>query len=388
MPDSQPRLNGNIVEIDGLRGIAIFLVLLHHFWPGGSGPLLRFAELAHLGWIGVDLFFVISGFLITGILLDSVGQPNYYSNFFARRSLRIFPLYYFLLLVLFIVVPHAEKGAYFTTEFIRQSGHPLWYFLYLGNIREAITGHEPAYFLAPLWSLSIEEQFYVTFPFVVSVLGRKRLRSLLCLLVVAAPLFRLVSALLIPANERIQYLATPSRVDVISLGALLALGLRTGDISFTRRQATTVLLMMMGLFVVTFSLGGLNRIHLFCRVAGYSLIALTFSAFVLWTILHRDLSVTSFLRYPALTYVGKRCYGIYLLQRPAEVLLLKSLSHFHVAIDTASPLLMLGKMLTAILVASGSWYLFESRILRLKRYFVMRGPSSRESQITEFALAD
>jgi peptidoglycan/LPS O-acetylase OafA/YrhL len=341
-----------------------------------------------LGWIGVDLFFVISGFLIAGILLDTAGEPNYYSNFLARRSLRIFPLYYLFLLILFIVVPHAEKGAYFTTEFIRQSGHPLWYFLYLGNIREAIIGHEPAYFLAPLWSLSIEEQFYITFPFVVAALGRKRLRSFLCTLVVAAPLFRLASALLIPVNERIQYLATPSRVDVISLGALLALGLRTGDISLTRRQSTTCVLVMMGLLIVAFSLGGLNRVHLFCRVAGYSLVAFTFSASLLWAILHRDHSLTAILRFPALTHVGRMCYGIYLLQRPAEVLLLKSLSYFHVTTDAASPFLMLGKMLTAILVGSGSWYLFESPILKLKRYFVARGPSSRESQMAQLVLAD
>src|SRR5213596_894168 len=83
---------GFIAELDGLRGIAILLVIVHRFWPRtGTGVL---ADVAGAGWIGVDLFFVISGFLIAGILLDTRGEPGYFRNFYARRILRIFPLYY------------------------------------------------------------------------------------------------------------------------------------------------------------------------------------------------------------------------------------------------------------------------------------------------------
>jgi peptidoglycan/LPS O-acetylase OafA/YrhL len=368
--ENRVQLGGNIAEVDGLRGIASLLVLLHHFWPSNAGIFHKLVEVAHLGWIGVDLFFVISGFLITGILLDSKGQANYYSAFYARRALRIFPLYYLFLLMLFVVIPFVQKGAYLATAFIHQSGNPLWYFLYLGNVREAITGREPGYFLAPLWSLSIEEQFYLTFPLVVSALSRRRLRTLLYGLVIAAPFFRLVTALLIPGNERIQYLATPSRVDVISLGALLALELRSGGLLAARRNASTCLLVMTTVLAIAFSFGGLNRMHLFCRVAGYSLVALTFASLLLWTLVHRDRLSTAFLRFPPLMRVGKWCYGVYLLQRPAEMIFLKCLSYFRVEIGAAPFLFMMGEMLSVFIIAGCSWYLFESRILKLKKYFV------------------
>src|SRR5437764_12858768 len=143
-----------VPEVDGLRGIAILLVLVHHFGPHVQSPWVQRAM--HLGWIGVDLFFVISGFLITGILLRTRADQQYYSNFYMRRALRIFPLYYLLLFSVFTLIPLVEGGPYFETAFVAESGSPAWYLFYLGNVREAITGHEPAYFLAPLWSLSIE----------------------------------------------------------------------------------------------------------------------------------------------------------------------------------------------------------------------------------------
>src|SRR2546429_456182 len=99
-------MRGHIAELDGLRGIAILLVMLHHFWPK-SGILTHWASVAHLGWIGVDLFFVLSGFLIAGILLDGRGEQGYYRNFYARRALRIFPLYYCFLAVAFVLIPFA-----------------------------------------------------------------------------------------------------------------------------------------------------------------------------------------------------------------------------------------------------------------------------------------
>src|SRR4051812_38057710 len=109
MPSTQSTATyrGYIRELDGLRGLAIGLVMLHHYWPAG-GVLSFGKNLAHLGWIGVDLFFVISGFLITGILLDTKDEQGYYRNFYARRGLRIFPLYYGFLLAAFTVIPLVE----------------------------------------------------------------------------------------------------------------------------------------------------------------------------------------------------------------------------------------------------------------------------------------
>src|ERR1041384_3740372 len=108
---------GFIAELDGLRGIAILIVMVHRLWPAtGKGVA---GDVAEAGWIGVDLFFVVSGFLITGILLDTKGEPGYFKNFYARRVLRIFPLYY-----LFI---GAVLVAFHGPEFSANAGSPIWY---------------------------------------------------------------------------------------------------------------------------------------------------------------------------------------------------------------------------------------------------------------------
>src|SRR5947209_7946538 len=111
--------------------------MLHHFWPTG-GLLGPWAPWAHVGWIGVDLVFIISGFLITGILLDTRGERGYFARFYYRRALRIVPLYYLFLLAAFILIPLAQQGPYFQTPFLEESGSPLWYIFYGGNIREAV----------------------------------------------------------------------------------------------------------------------------------------------------------------------------------------------------------------------------------------------------------
>ncbi len=140
---------GFIPELDGLRGIAILLVMVHRFWPrSGTGVM---ADAAGAGWIGVDLFFVISGFLITGILLDTKDEPGYFKNFYARRVLRIFPLYY-----LFV---GAVLVAFSGPEFNAHAGSPIWYLVHLGNVPESLLGNDVPYWLAPVWSLAIEEQF-------------------------------------------------------------------------------------------------------------------------------------------------------------------------------------------------------------------------------------
>ena len=283
---------GYIRELDGLRGIAILLVTMNHFWPP-NGPLGRHAGVAHLGWIGVDLFFVISGFLISGILIDTLDSPNYYRNFYARRSLRIFPLYYLFITFLFVVIPLAQRGTYFHTAFIRESGSPAWYYLYLGNIRESVTGLTPAFFLAPLWSLSIEEQFYVLFPLVVARLRIESLGKCMWWLVAIAPLYRLIMMILVPSNSRIQYLSTPSRMDELAIGVLIAIIIRRDTRLPTRRNAAMLFIVLFVLFLVAAITGALGHDQAFGRVLGYSLVGLMFGALVLWTVLSRDHIATS-----------------------------------------------------------------------------------------------
>jgi peptidoglycan/LPS O-acetylase OafA/YrhL len=366
---SSPLARGYIPELDGLRGIAILLVIVHHFWPA-TGYLVPAKPVVHLGWMGVDLFFVISGFLITGILLDTRGQRGYFRNYLARRMLRVFPLYYLFVITAFLVIPAAQPGSFWQSEFVQESGSPLWYLLYLGNVREAITGVEPAYILAPLWSLSIEEQFYLVFPLLVAWLDRRALVRVLVAMVILAPVFRALMLVLFPDNVRIQYLATPSRMDVLALGGLLAVAVRSPTVLPSRRTTGRVLALLVALCACVFVAGGLDRTTSFARVLGYSLIAFTFTAFVTWTLQGRAARDTAWLRVRPLLMIGKLCYGIYLLQRPAEVILIRLFGVLGVAVDPESLTLVLLKMLFAFGVAAVSWHLLERPLLRLKDRFV------------------
>jgi len=371
--EAKPIYKGDIRELDGLRGLAIFIVLIHHFWPGGDSPAGRFGPIAHLGWMGVDLFFVISGFLICGILMDTVKDQYYFKNFYARRFLRIFPLYYLFLILAFTLIPAAQSGAdYFDKAFVRQSGNPLWYFLYAGNLREAFTSIYPAYILAPLWSLAIEEQFYITFPAIVRSINRERLWKLLCFLILFAPLFRTVFAILYPALYRMPYLGSFSRLDVISLGCLIAVGFRTGRIRAGLRWPPRLAAALLLAVVVLFEAGGLDRRTIACKTLGYSLIACLFACLVLSAVLYRSAPWTAVLRWKPLTYLGKICYGTYLLHLPTEVILLKIMHRAGLAVDENALWLLPVKIAATVVVASLSWFLFESRVLRFKDRFASR----------------
>jgi peptidoglycan/LPS O-acetylase OafA/YrhL len=368
MPMTLREVRGHIRELDGLRGMAILLVLVHHYWPD-QGPLLASARLPHLGWIGVDLFFVISGFLIAGILLDTSSAAGFFSSFYARRALRIFPLYYLLLAIAFTVIPHMQGGSWSNSEFLRQSGSPAWYLLYQGNLREAIVGHEPAYVLAPLWSLAIEEQFYLLFPLLVFTINRRQLKRVLIGLLIMSPIVRLAATLIWPGNARIEYLATPSRVDVLAAGCLLALGLREGwlrpDVAILRR----ILLAGLPVLALIFALGGFDRTQFFGRTIGYTIIGAFFTTVVLWAVTSRESAETAWLRWTPLRALGKVCYGVYLLQRPMQVVVGKVLDHFGVVINRDTIGYMLLLMAVTIATATLSWFALEQPLLRLKRRF-------------------
>src|SRR5438552_3923720 len=120
--------------LDGLRGVAILMVLSYHFYRSTSDTAFDVvvAHFAMSGWMGVDLFFVLSGFLIAGILIDSKGSPHYLRNFYMRRVLRIFPLYYLFLFVVFSIVPRVTYVDDAVFQYLRH--HQKWFYLYLQHI--------------------------------------------------------------------------------------------------------------------------------------------------------------------------------------------------------------------------------------------------------------
>ena len=212
-PDSR-----RIVELDGLRGVAVLLVLLAHYFgevPSGWSFLA-------LGWLGVDVFFVLSGFLIAGILLDHRGAANYFSTFYIRRSCRIFPIYFVFIpiLVLFLSSLWARGHAWME--------EPLPFAAYLSytqNFAIAWQNRTGGLALLPTWTLAIEEQFYMLLPLMVYFVPRKRLLPICLGLIAVSPILR--SMILYQYGSHLSvHVLLPCRWDSLFLGVIAAIVLR------------------------------------------------------------------------------------------------------------------------------------------------------------------
>ena len=222
-------------SLDSIRGVAILMVLLFHgfggfdwtFLGGVWGPLCHAA--VGYGRLGVQLFFVLSGFLITGLLMKAREQPDYYRNFYIRRVLRIVPVYLVMLAVLKIWKPvswgFVLASLLFMANFSRLFGAPL---------RE----------YGSLWSLAVEEHFYLLWPTFVHRLRVERLIKILIGVIVVEPLLRTI-AINIKSNIDIHY-KTPFVLDYLAYGALLALLIRTGRIHLGNSRRIGIWLVAVG----------------------------------------------------------------------------------------------------------------------------------------------
>ena len=155
-----------VKEFDGWRGVGIIFVILAHYIPRyfiGS-------------WVFMEMFFVMSGFLITNILIDAKKKPGYYKKFMARRIVRVFPLYYLCLFIVFFLLP----DSFFDLSYYRQ--HEAWYWLYGTNWLISLDGWSPTKTLDHFWSLAIEEQFYILWPLFVWIFNQKQLMRIALIL--------------------------------------------------------------------------------------------------------------------------------------------------------------------------------------------------------------
>ncbi len=352
-------MNRRVAELDGLRALAILPVLLHHCYPQDNW--LRF--IGEPGWAGVDLFFVLSGYLITGILLDTEGSKHYYRGFIARRALRIFPLYYLCLLVFSVATRIMNPSAWSN---LHSWGGVGWLAIYLGNIRTAVVGQLPPFVFGPLWSLQVEEQFYFLYPVLVATLAMRTLRRVLWGCVIAAPMLRCLLTFMGSAGVEACYVLMPCRMDSLALGGLVAISMRTPSGSFgprlTRSVAVAGLVAMLAMFAVALRAADSNTQSLpFMRSVGYTIIDLSCAAVLAYLVHFPGTALSVALRWRPLVYTGQISYGLYLLHLPASWVARRFFGvqgHSMASVPIT--------FIAAFLAASLSWKFLERPILLLK----------------------
>jgi peptidoglycan/LPS O-acetylase OafA/YrhL len=363
---AQPK---RVLELDGLRAFAILPVILNHCCPiNGSYGLLGF--LGSIGWLGVDLFFVLSGYLITGILVDTASRPNYYGNFIIRRTLRIFPLYY-VCLGLFTIGAYWSGGQQWVS--LREWGVG-WFAAYLGNFRGAwLNSVPPVFSFSPLWSLQVEEQYYLIFPFVVLLLSRTNLRRFLVGCIVVAPMLRLLLTLLAPQNQMAYWVLMPCRMDALAGGGLVAVLARSASGWSPSRASvrlgavalSAAMLACYGYRWLTDPLGA--GFHPTQQVLIYSLNVAAFAFLLSMVVFRQSPMLLALLRWRPQVYTGEIAYGLYLLHAPASWVARRMIKlAFHIEIPGHSLPSIPVTYFAAFIAATISWRVFETPILALK----------------------
>jgi len=370
----------HIPVLDGMRGIAVLCVMVLHFTlvDGVTGAERLFFDVTRMGWVGVDLFFVLSGFLITGILYDAKGGAHFFRNFYMRRVLRIFPLYYAFLVLVLVLLPTVRSAAAAPAE------TQFWLWTYLSNVLFARVGWEgmPGH-TTHLWSLAIEEQFYLLWPLVVFFASRRRLVQICVGAIVFAELTRI--GLHYSAPDGIAgYALMPARIDALAVGALVAvLAREPSSAAMLLRFSRPVMLgaaLWLAIVIGWTQLAvgeTLPPLDVRVQLGAYTAIALLFGALLVRAIAAPDSSRRArVLNSTTLAAFGRYSYALYLIH-----IVVRNVFHGQLTELGGKLPSVLGSQLPAqvgVLLAGigisyalafASWHLFEKHFLALKRFF-------------------
>ena len=327
-------------HLDALRGVAILLILAWHLvgpWARSHSPML--SRLLSTSWSGVDLFFVLSGFLIGNILLDNRLSPNYYMTFYTRRALRILPLYALLIMVLLLAVGSPKDI--------------LPYITFTQNVTWSMNDKFGPEILAPTWSLAVEEQFYLILSLLVRLVSPARLPVVLIGGVVVAPLCRIIMLLL--ALPHAAYMLLPCRADALFLGVLVAYVMRpdTRPEFFVKRKSflryTAILL---GVGFVTLSLVDLTVLDWRMVTFGYTVIDLFYACILLLVLVKGSKLRTA---EKPLIWCGLAAYSMYLFHEPLWVIVFHPIGH--------GPLPFVGAVLSIGAVGAFCWLFIERPLI-------------------------
>lgn len=391
MPAQPPRTadfsERRLPALDGVRGMAIVAVLAYHFFGYASvdigssgGPTIDrvFHQVTGAGWTGVDLFFVLSGFLITGILCEAKGRGgHYFLTFYARRTLRIFPAHYAYLALIFLLIPLLAPAAHAANDTLAQDR--IWFVAFLGNVLAIVHGAtRPDFFVTGhLWSLAVEEQFYLTWPTLVLLLNRRYL-AIACIIIIALAFLLRIAMTAAGVDGSVSLTLTPARMDSLAIGGLIALAFRNPSGFQMLRRVLPPLAIAAAVSIAAIATvnGGLGALDRSSYTIGYTLIAVAFGGLVLFAITVRQgTGAYRFLTTPALTTAGRYSYAMYLVHLPIAWLLyqradlaadIPALAGSHIPGESVFATV---AFISTFAIAWLSWRLLEAPFLGLKDRF-------------------
>jgi peptidoglycan/LPS O-acetylase OafA/YrhL len=364
---SSPNTNRRISELDGLRGLAIALVMVFHlvYTSGlaaatfGGSILGRFGN---IGWCGVDLFFVLSGFLIGGILIDNRDSQHYFRTFYIRRTLRIVPIYLAILLCYAAWVHFTGRSPFGETA--------PWYVYatFSMNFWTAFGTPTPRIvFLSIAWSLAIEEQFYLTFPAFVRLVRRQHLAKAVAALAIACSVARVTAVYTHQTSALHAYGLPWFRADALLIGVLCALAVRNLRVRELLESRPTFLygsaaLCIVALLPMQFDFFGLPSPAM--ATFGLTLLPLLFASVLLIAVLRPKSLIAGALHFPPLMYLGTVAYFVYLVHLSVPLLIALVAPARMNTIDGAWFLIIISAASTIVL-ASLSWRFFEGPLVAM-----------------------
>lgn len=372
-------MNERTKELDGLRGVAVILVIALHTFKRANifttNEILHFmTSLTSIGWVGVDMFFVLSGFLITSILLKTKEKEGYFKNFYMRRALRIFPLYFVCVAVILFFIPTLDP------PFIPQISRVIPFLvLYQQNWINILGSMWLTQYLSVTWSLAIEEQFYLVWPAIVFLIRKETLVRLSFGIIAFSILARITGLLFwsdIGQVANFFFYNTFTRFEQLVFGALLAVAFTFVDWRNWLRTASFPIFLIFFISFLVLCIASLPGVphpiydNIPLTFAGYTVTSVFSAALVAYLMLSQEKTIVHrFFRNNILTFFGKHSYAMYLLHMPFALILLDFFWQDGYRGWQIYVIYIVSVFGITILTSFFIWHLFEKHMLNLKKYF-------------------
>lgn len=369
-----------ISQLDGIRGAAVAAVILHHMASILNIGLTRnivvliVFRLLYVGWLGVDVFFVLSGFLITGIILKDRPRPNFWRNFYLRRAFRILPAFAVVFVLTLLLAHHFVPEMQISTSYVLAAT------FFMANW--TIVNFSEMPMLTHLWSLAVEEQFYFLWPQAAKRMSYSALFKLALGLAIGSALLRAVLAMT-HLNPYILYKITPTRMDGLAIGAALAVGMQLpGAHAFLARWWKKIALASIAMLVLSFL--GL-KFNLFAFNPWSQVLAIPPTIVLVAVTIYASVegllpgTVSDLLKGSVITYLGRRSYGLYLIHEPISVVVHDSRMHGYLSRLPSGVVvnvsLMIAVVAVSMLLAEVSWRLIEDPAQKLRHKLRTAAPA-------------